>query len=122
MGLPAEYGYGDENICTDLLFSCQHHIQMLDNGDLLFFDNGVLSEMLLEDPTPISRIRRISVIDDNYCETIWQYDLPPELYGYKWGSVQLLENGNYLYSGDINQDGVIDVLDVVMLVAYILNG
>jgi hypothetical protein len=95
MGLPAEYGYGDENICTDLLFSCQHHIQMLDNGDLLFFDNGVLSEMLLEDPTPISRIRRISVIDDNYCETIWQYDLPPELYGYKWGSVQLLENGNY---------------------------
>ena len=95
MGLPAEYGYGDENICTDLFFSCQHHIQMLDNGDLLFFDNGVLSEMLLEDPTPISRIRRISVIDDNYCETIWQYDLPPELYGYKWGSVQLLENGNY---------------------------
>ena len=95
MGLPQEYGYGDENICTDLLFSCQHHIQMLDNGDLLFFDNGVLSELLLEDNNPISRIRRVSVIDNSYCETVWQYDLPPELYGYKWGSVQLLKNDNY---------------------------
>ena len=37
MGLPAEYETGDSNICTDLLFSFQHHIQLMDNGDLLFY-------------------------------------------------------------------------------------
>ena len=95
MGLPAEYNTGDENICTDLLFSFQHHIQMLDDGDLLFFDNGNLSEMLLGDPYPTTRIHRVRVIDDRYCETIWQYDLPQNLYGSLTGSVQLLENGNY---------------------------
>jgi len=95
MGLPPEYNTGDENLCTDLLFSFQHHIQMLDDGDLLFFDNGNLSHMLLGDPNPISRIRRIRVIDDSYCETVWQYELPQNLYGSAKGSVQLLENGNY---------------------------
>ena len=96
MGLPTEYNMGDNNICTDLLFSWQHHVQILDNGDLLFFDNGNLSELLLEDPTPISRIRRIRVIDNNQCETVWQYDLPEDLYGAGTGSAQLLDNGNYL--------------------------
>ena len=28
MGPPSDFGYGDDNICTDLLFSCQHHIQL----------------------------------------------------------------------------------------------
>ena len=96
MGLPSEYmASGDEHICTDLLFSFQHNIQLLENGDLIFFDNGNLSDMLLGDPTPISRIRRIRVIDDSYCETVWQYDLPPSLMGLGMGSVQVLENGNY---------------------------
>ena len=98
MGLPEQYGVGDDNICTDLLFSFQHHIQLLDNGDLLFFDNGNLSEMLLGDPNPITRIRRIRVVDNSYCETVWQYDLPPYLYAHSVGSVQLLDNGNYSIS------------------------
>jgi hypothetical protein len=99
MGLPSEYNTGDENICTDLLFSFQHHIQVLDDGDLLFFDNGNLSPMLLGDSNPISRIRRIRVIDDSSCETVWQYALPQNLYGSAKGSVQLLDNGNYfIYS------------------------
>ena len=96
IGLPENYHTGSENICTDLLFSFQHHIQLLDNGDLLFFDNGRQSEMLMGDPNPISRIRRIKVIDNSYCNTIWEYDLPSSLYGQSMGSVQLLENGNYL--------------------------
>jgi len=95
LGPPSIYGYGDDNICTDLLFSCQHHIQMLENGDLLFFDNGKLSELFLSDPYPTTRIRRIRVLEDLTCETIWQYDLPQELYGHSWGSAQLLENGHY---------------------------
>jgi len=96
MGLPAEYmASGDEHICTDLLFSYQHNIQLLDDGDLLFFDNGNLSEMLLGDSNPTTRIRRIRVIDNSYCETIWEYELPPNLFGSAAGSVQLLDNGNY---------------------------
>ena len=95
MGLPAEYNTGDNNICTDLRFSFQHNIQLVDDGDLLFFDNGNLSEMLLGDSNPTTRIRRIRVIDNSYCETIWEYELPPNLYGSAAGSVQLLDNGNY---------------------------
>ncbi|MFL2983358.1 MAG: aryl-sulfate sulfotransferase [Candidatus Neomarinimicrobiota bacterium] len=95
MGLPAGYNTGDENICTDLLFSWQHNIQMLENGDLLFFDNGNLGQILFGDQNPTSRIRRIRVIDDSYCETIWQYNFPHNLYTDEMGSVQLLENGNY---------------------------
>ncbi len=95
MGLPERYGTGDDNICTDLLFSFQHHIQLLENGDLLFFDNGNLSEMLLGDPYPVTRIRRIRVVDDSECGTVWQYDLPLHLYAHAVGSVQYLDNGNY---------------------------
>ena len=95
MGLPAEYNTGENNICTELGFSFQHNIQLLDDGSLLFFDNGNLSEMLLGDSNPTTRIRRIRVIDNSYCETIWEYELPPNLFGSATGSVQLLDNGNY---------------------------
>ena len=112
MGPPSDFGYGDNNICTDLLFSCQHHIQLLEDGDLLFFDNGKLSEIFLNDQYPTSRIRRIRVENDAYCETMWEYELPQELYGHSWGSVQLLDNGNYfIYThGSGYQDGSICTL------------
>ena len=96
IGLPEEYNTGSSNICTELLFSWQHHVQILNNGDLLFFDNGNLSDTLIGDSTPTSRVRRIKVIDDNQCETVWQYELAEDLYGEGTGSVQLLNNGNYL--------------------------
>tara|TARA_B110000263_G_scaffold160695_1_gene139670 strand:- start:858 stop:1649 length:792 start_codon:yes stop_codon:yes gene_type:complete len=48
------------------------------------------------DEFPTSRIRRIRVIDDTYCQTVWEYELPPNLFGGGMGSVQLLDNGNYL--------------------------
>jgi len=95
MGMPDGYGTGSDNICTDLGFSYQHNIQLLDDGSLLFFDNGNLSQILLGDSNPTSRIRRIRVIDNSYCETIWEYELPPNLFGSATGSVQLLDNGNY---------------------------
>tara|TARA_Y100000590_G_C15695107_1_gene1004840 strand:+ start:298 stop:2199 length:1902 start_codon:yes stop_codon:yes gene_type:complete len=94
MGLPAEYSTGEDNICTDLLFSFQHHIQLMDDGSLLFFDNGNIST-LFGDTNPTTRIRNVRVIDDSYCETLWQYDLPQNLHGAGMGSVQLLDNGNY---------------------------
>jgi len=95
MGLPAEYNTGENNICTELGFSFQHNIQLLEDGTLLFFDNGNLSQLLLEDEYPTTRIRRVRVIDNSYCETEWEYELPPNLYGSAAGSVQLLDNGNY---------------------------
>ena len=52
--------------------------------------------MLMEDSNPTSRLRRIRVFDNSYCETEWEYTLPPNLFGVGMGSVQLLENGNYL--------------------------
>ena len=51
MGLPAEYGTGEDNICTDLRFSFQHHIQCLEDGDLLFFDNGNLDQSIFQNET-----------------------------------------------------------------------
>ena len=96
MGMPDGYSTGSDNICTDLGFSFQHNVQLLDDGSLIFFDNGNLSQMLLGDDTPTTRIRNIRVIDDSYCETQWEYELPANLFGAGMGSVQLLENGNYL--------------------------
>ena len=95
IGLPEQYGFGNDNICTDLLFSWQHHVQLLENGELLFFDNGNLSETLLGDDYPTSRARRIRVNQDLTCDTIWEYELPENLFGPGTGSIQLLENGNY---------------------------
>ncbi|MAX13468.1 MAG: hypothetical protein CMG11_05385 [Candidatus Marinimicrobia bacterium] len=95
MGLPSLYNTGNDNICTDLLFSFQHHIQLMDDGTLLFFDNGNLNEVLTNELEAITRIRRVEVVDNSYCETVWQFDLPGDLHGLGMGSVQLLDNGNY---------------------------
>ena len=35
------------------------------------------------------------MVDNSYCETVWQFDLPGNLHGLGMGSVQLLDNGNY---------------------------
>ena len=113
MGMPSGYGTGDDNICTDLGFSYQHNIQLMDDGSLMFFDNGNVSQLLLGDDNPTSRVRRIRVIDDSYCTTEWEYELPPNLFGAGMGSVQLLENGNYFINTtggggtvlEVNQEG-----------------
>ena len=97
IGLSEEFDTGSEhNICNDLRFSWQHHVQLMEDGDLLFFDNGNLSIELLGDEYRTSRIRKIKVNDDLSCDISWQYDLPENLYGHGTGSVQLLDNNNYL--------------------------
>ena len=97
IGLSEEFDTGSEhNICNDLRFSWQHHVQLMEDGDLLFFDNGNLSRELLGDEYRTSRIRKIKVNDDLTCDISWQYDLPENLYGHGTGSVQLLDNDNYL--------------------------
>ena len=96
MGLPCPYMNNCENhICTNLEFSFQHHVTILDNGDLLFFDNGNLDQNVFNQEVPTSRALRVNVVDDSYCEVVWSYDLPPYQFGAGMGSVQLLDNGNY---------------------------
>ena len=108
MGLPCPYmNLCEQNICSDLKFSFQHHISVLDNGNLIFFDNGNLSELLNDLNDPVSRVIEVDVTDNNNCEIIWEYTLPEELFGPFHGSVQKLSNGNYLINtaGMYNTNG-----------------
>ena len=69
IGMPSEYNTGDEHICTDLGFTWQHNVNLLDNGNITLFDNGNLSELFGESET--TRALEFRVIDDTYCEMIW---------------------------------------------------
>ena len=44
----------------------------------------------------VSRALEFKVINNSYCEIIWEYILPPELHGPFMGGVQYLDNNNYL--------------------------
>ena len=80
IGPSQEFMYsGDEHICSELGISWQHNIQLLDNGNLLLFDNGNLSGIFGEEDS-ISRALEFKVINNSYCEIIWEYILPPELH------------------------------------------
>ena len=97
MGLPEPYmATGEDQICTDLLFSFQHHIQKLENGNLIFLDNGNISDQLFGYDDPISRVLEIEVIAESTCNVVWEYVMPPNLFGTGSGSVQRLGNGNTL--------------------------
>jgi len=100
IGMPSEYNTGDEHICTDLEFTWQHNVHLLENGNITLFDNGNLSGLFGQDAT--SRALEFRVIDNSYCEMIWEYTLPHwdteqwDLFGPWMGSVQTLPNGNKL--------------------------
>ena len=74
IGMPSGYNTGDEHICTELGFTWQHNVHLLDNGNLTLFDNGNLSGLFGQDAT--SRALEFKVIDNSYCEMIWEYTLP----------------------------------------------
>ena len=40
-----------------------------------------LSQLLMGDESPTSRIRRVRVSSNLDCENIWQFELPQNLYG-----------------------------------------
>ena len=72
-------------------FSQQHSVQILDNGNLLFFDNHRYL-------TPeLSRCLEIEYDEINQTsEIIWQHELPMELFSGSRGECDRLENGNTL--------------------------
>ena len=94
-----ELGSGDIDCGQDIGFSFQHSVQKLSNGNILTFDNGNLSEIFLEQENKTSRSIEIEINEsDSGCtaELAWEYILPEELFSYLAGSVQKLQNGNYL--------------------------
>lgn len=78
---------------NDLGFSWQHAIKVLDNRNLMLYDNGNLS-------TPqISRVLEISITEtDSFptAEIVWEYILPESLYTKQIGEADRLSNGNTL--------------------------
>ena len=81
----------------DLNFSQQHSVQLLKNGNLLFFDNHrYLSPQL-------SRCLEVAISEDvsnndyeNIAQIVWEHELPPELFSGSRGECDRLENGNTL--------------------------
>jgi hypothetical protein len=75
----------------DLNFSQQHSVQVLDNGNLLFFDNHRYL-------TPeLSRCIEVSYDESPYSvEIVWEHILPAELFTGSRGECDRLENGNTL--------------------------
>ena len=101
----------NSSICSDLGFSFQHHLQLLGDGSLLFFDNGNISPILLGDQNPITRIRRVEVINNSYCNEEWEYALPEDLFTQGMGSVQLLDNNNYLINSIANNGTILEITE-----------
>ena len=99
---------GDVHCGHDIKFSWQHSLTVNEsnNGntsEILFLDNGNLSQSLNNTEYPTSRGLEITVIDngDNInpsCTATvdWEYSLAPEYFGFASGNVQKLDNDNYL--------------------------
>ncbi|TAL67317.1 MAG: T9SS type A sorting domain-containing protein [Bacteroidetes bacterium] len=72
-------------------FSMQHDVKRLDNGNLLFYDNG---------PYKIpwySRAVEYSLDETNKTASlVWEFRHTPDISGYAMGSAQRLSNGNTL--------------------------
>ena len=86
---------GDVSMGNEIGFSFQHGLQILDNGNIVTFDNGNLSESFLGTEYPTSRVLEISLNNDQ-AQIVWEYSLPEELFGFASGNAQKLDNGNYL--------------------------
>ena len=76
---------------VDLNFSQQHSVQVLDNGNLLFFDNHRYL-------TPeLSRCMELSYDETDYSvEIVWEHQLPENMFSGSRGECDRLENGNTL--------------------------
>jgi len=70
-------------------FSGQHSARIIDNGDLLLFDNGT------SHATVVSRAVEYKLDAGAHTATmVWQFHHAPEIYTQFTGSVQRLQNGN----------------------------
>ena len=97
----------DIDMGNGICFSFQHDVNVLDNGNLLFLDNGNLSQYYCNSDNQVTRALELSIFDDNgdFSASIeWEYILDEMYAGTFMGSCQRLPNGNTLINpGAINQ-------------------
>lgn len=75
----------------ELNFSQQHSVQVLDNGNLLFFDNHRYLN------PELSRCIEVSYDESDYsAEIVWEHILPAEMFTGSRGECDRLNNGNTL--------------------------
>ena len=86
---------GDVTLGNNIGFSFQHSLQLLENGNLLTFDNGNLSQEFRGTDVPISRAIEIKITNES-ASVEWFYDLPQDLFGFASGNAQKLNNENVL--------------------------
>jgi Arylsulfotransferase (ASST) len=98
-------------------FVRQHSPSILDNGNLLLYDNGYSTSVTAgmnisfpNDVRPYSRAVEYSVDwDTKTMEQVWEYRETPEFYSDAMGDVDMLESGNVLVTssqeGDIYGEG-----------------
>lgn len=92
---------GEVDFGTELCFSYQHHITKLDNGNLLFLDNGNNSPNYCGTDFPTTRALEIEIFEidgTNSAEIVWEHVLPNNLAGRFMGSCERLPNGNTLFT------------------------
>ena len=76
---------------VDLNFSQQHSVQVLENGNLLFFDNHRYLQ------PELSRCLEVAYDEtDMIAEIAWEHELPVNLFSGSRGECDRLENGNTL--------------------------
>jgi arylsulfate sulfotransferase len=84
--LPSDFTFSGDPLNG---FSAQHSVRILDNGNLLLFDNGT------RHPTAASRVVEYQLDQAAHTATmVFQYQHTPPLYTQFTGSVQRLQNGN----------------------------
>lgn len=104
-----EYPGEEVSFGQDLNFSWQHSIKMLENGNLMLFDNGN------ENDPPVSRGLEIAVNESDSiptAEIVWEYVLEEDLSSSFQSDCDRLENGNSLltstdseYIVEVNPEG-----------------
>jgi hypothetical protein len=82
-------GEHEEN--KPLYFSLQHDVKRLENGNFLFYDNGLNKE------PSYSRAVEYSLDEENKkANLVWEYRRKPDISSFAMGSIQRFPNGNTL--------------------------
>lgn len=82
---------GDFDMANEDLFYRQHAPEVVENGNIVLFDNG------RSDVRPYSRLIEIAYDETNMtAEVVWEYVPDPQVFAPIWGDADRLANGNTL--------------------------
>ncbi len=89
----SEMPSGDVTVGTDLGFSWQHSVKILDNQNLMMYDNGNENDPFYSRGLEISFTETDSISDT---EIVWEYELPEDISSGLMSDCDRLSNGNSL--------------------------